>query len=651
MIFLAPALLALALAVAVPLALHFLHRQQGRRVVFPALRYLRRAEREQATRLRLRQIFLLALRVLALLLLAGAAARPFLRIGGVGHHPTSVVIILDNSLMSAAVIGERRALEHLKDAALHTVARATPDDRIWLIRGAEPWEPAVTGEPEIVADAARRTEPSASAMDLPSQIERAASILASEGEDRAREIHLLSGLRGIATGAGRALSAGPPVVVLEPPAGPTHNRAITAVEVGGGLAPRAGERSTLTVTVRTFGSVPSDEPDSLDVRLTVNGVVSAATRAPSDAVATLPFPARQTGLLAARVDIDPDAIAMDDRRHLLVDVRPPPGVELTARLPFLEEAISVLEDAGRVRRSGRGAGSVVVAPAAAGADATHRGAGVVILPPTSPVELAASNQRLGLAGIPWRFSAPALGEARLDAGATGMDRLLEDVRVRQVYGLEPVGEVADTVLIRLRTGEAWAVAGEAGPGRYVLLATPLVPEAGTIPTSAAMLPLVDRAVNEWAPGTARADDHRPGDVVALPIADSIVRPDGTTDPVRPGAVYRLVQPGVYRVLANDSLVAGFAVNPPPQASEVEALTARELADLLSDGRWATASVEDWGDAIFRRRVGRDIAVPLLVAALLVLLAESVVAATGKPRRREAVADAASGLAGTGARGG
>src|ERR1051325_6428855 len=73
--FLTPLAWLLALAVAVPLILHLFQRHQGPRVIFPALRYLRRAEKEHARRIRLRQIFLLALRVLAVLLLAFAAAR------------------------------------------------------------------------------------------------------------------------------------------------------------------------------------------------------------------------------------------------------------------------------------------------------------------------------------------------------------------------------------------------------------------------------------------------------------------------------------------------------------------------------------------------------------------------------------------------
>src|SRR5688500_1116791 len=96
--FLSPLLLLLAGAALVPLLLHLMHRRPGPRIDFPALRYLRRAQKESGRRVRLRQLLLLALRVAAVLLLALAAARPFLRTGASGHPPTDVVLVLDNSM-------------------------------------------------------------------------------------------------------------------------------------------------------------------------------------------------------------------------------------------------------------------------------------------------------------------------------------------------------------------------------------------------------------------------------------------------------------------------------------------------------------------------------------------------------------------------
>jgi hypothetical protein len=637
MTFLAPALLALGLAVAIPLALHLLQRHQGPRVVFPALRYLRRAEREHATRLRVRQVLLLALRVLAILLLAAAAAQPFLATGGRGHHPTAVVIVLDNSLASGAVVGDRRVLDHLKDAALATVAAAGPDDRLWLIRAGEPWEPALTGEPDMLAAAVRATEPAATAADLVAQLERAVSVLAAGADDRAAEVHLLSDLRGSSFPPGAPATGGPRVLVLDPPAAAVVNRGVAAVEVGGGLPPLAGEASTVTAAIAGVVDRGEAESEPVNVRLVIEGQVRSAARAPVGAVATLPLPARGPGLVTGRVEIDPDALAADDRRYFVSEVRRPPVVRIASPAPFVEEAMAVLEAAGRSARWTGGSDQVVVAPGAVGADAVRRGAGVIVLPPASTVELGATNQRLAAAGIPWGLGPPGAGEARLDAAGSGLEAVLGDVRIHRAHPLERAGEAADTVLLRLATGEPWAVAGRTDTGRYLLLATPLTPEAGTIPISAAMLPLLDRAVNAWVAGGVVHHEHHPGSVVTLPAGDSIVPPDGGADPVDAGAAYRLTRPGIYRVHSGDTVAAAFAVNPPAAASDPRRVRTRDVPGLLAGHDVRTVTARDWAGSIYHRRLGRDIVAPLLIAAALVLLIESAVAASGRAARRRSTA--------------
>jgi hypothetical protein len=159
----------------------------------------------------------------------------------------------------------------------------------------------------------------------------------------------------------------------------------------------------------------------------------------------------------------------------------------------------------------------------------------------------------------------------------------------------------------------------------VLLATPLTTAAGTLPTSAAMLPLLDRALTTWLAGAAAAGSRAPGDEVTIE-GDSLVRPDGSGEAVEPGAVERLTEPGIYRVLAGGEVAVTYAVNPPPSESDLRRLTV-ETAGLPGDVRAAT--LEDWPEVIYHRRLGRETTVALLVVALAVLLLESAVAATGR----------------------
>src|SRR5688500_8630546 len=131
--FLAPAFLLLAAAAAIPLLVHLLRRRMEQRIDFPAARYLARAERENSRKLRLRNLLLMMLRVLAVLLVALAAARPVGRLAGTGHAPTAVALVIDNGLSSSAIHDGRAILEGLKDAARRVVAASKSTDQLWLI--------------------------------------------------------------------------------------------------------------------------------------------------------------------------------------------------------------------------------------------------------------------------------------------------------------------------------------------------------------------------------------------------------------------------------------------------------------------------------------------------------------------------------------
>jgi hypothetical protein len=69
-------LLAGAALVSVPILLHLLMRQQPKRIVFPAVRFIRQRQQANRRRLRFRHLLLLTARCLAILLLVLAVARP-----------------------------------------------------------------------------------------------------------------------------------------------------------------------------------------------------------------------------------------------------------------------------------------------------------------------------------------------------------------------------------------------------------------------------------------------------------------------------------------------------------------------------------------------------------------------------------------------
>ena len=633
--FLSPLWLALGLAVAVPLILHLLQRHQGPRVIFPAVRYLQRAEREHARRIKLRQLLLLLLRAAAIIFIALAAARPFLRGGGDSHEPTAVVIILDNSMSSSLVSGDRRVLDELKDRALETVARAGGDDRFWLLRAGAPWEPALPGDAITTAARIRETESTAASADLVAAIERAHGILAQGAAGRAREIQVLSDLQSSnLRGASELSDADVALVVWAPERERVRNTAITSIEVGGGLSPRARQRSNMVVNISGDSAA-----DSVNMRLQIGNRTAGAAVGRPGAATVIPFPPQPASLVTGWVELDADALRADDRRYFVATVAPPPPVTLTRNAPFIANALAVLSDAGRIRTAGAG-GEIVIAPAGAGVSAASSGGSVVITAPETPLELPAVNRRLGELGINWRFADRASGgEARFalsDVSDVELTRALQGARVFEHYRLVRNGAArGDRVLLTLQDGSPWAVQGErASGGRFVLLASPLTPQATTLPTSLAMIPLVDRLTGTWSAAPAPPSEAQPGELVHLPAgATLVINPDGTRDTVRAGQTYYAgAQPGAYRVVRGADMIAAYVVNPPPAESVLQPASRQRLARALPGLDIELAQDADaWPDKIFQRRLGFEIWRAILFVLLVLLIIEAVAAATGRPR--------------------
>lgn len=623
-----PLFLLAAAAVAVPLLLHLFQKQDRRRVPFPALRYLQRTAREHARSIRFRQLLLLLLRVGALLLVVLAAARLHLRGQGGPHEPTALAIILDNSPSSGLVEGSRRTLDRLRELALETVSLAGEQDRIWVIRAGEPGD---VSPPGGAADARLRIEQTAvgaGAADLAASLERAAALVSDADMPRA-EIHLLSDLQASSLPGRGALLLPPdlPVVVFRPGDDPPPNRGLSDVLVGGGLSPLAGQRTQVAAHVAGSGT------ETLPVRLVVDDRVVAASQVAPGGTALLeagPFPG---GWVTGRVEIDPDQLRADDTRAFAFQVRPPPPVAITSDpSPFLDQAFQVLLLGGRVVDAGaQGRASVWIAPEGVGIESRPIGTPAFVLPPSDPTLLPALNRRLAEAGVPWQMEAGESGEAR--PGVEDFPVSMGNLVVRQSYRLVPTGEDggASRRLLTLPGGDPWLLESEGSRGPVLLLASPLEPEATTLPVSAAMVPFLEWVLLRWAAREDTPPDVAPGAQLVLPLeADRLVEPDGTVL-MRTGTARAVAtrQAGLHRIQRGDTLLDMVAVNIEPAESLLDPLPLEVLEERVGAELRVARSEGAWSRQIFPSGEGPEVWRPLLAAALLLLLTESWVAATGR----------------------
>ena len=524
--FLNPLFLLAGAIVLVPVILHLFYRQESKIFTFPAIRYLLRTERDHARQIRTQQLLLLLLRVTIVVLLVLVGARIHFPGPGGSHEPTALALVIDNSLSTTIIQDGRRLLDSLKAVARQSVSGASHDDVIWVVRAGTPWEPAVPGGIAQALSTIDATAPSHAAGALGPAIERARALV-GQSDLPNREVHVFTDLQATAFSGPLPPAADIPVVVFGAPAQNRQNRGIERVAFGGGLPPLAGSRTEAAVGI---GGGPGG--DTVGVRLYIGGQVRAAARAPSGTTVRLPAGPFPAGRVEGHVEIDADPLTADDRRYFSFAVRDPTPVALlgTASI-FLTEALAVLEEGQRISRVGPARAATLISVGGEGLERRGLAQSVLVAPHPDPAQLPALNRRLAEAGIPFRFGPPGPDGARVTSSDIAID--LGDLVVRRFFRVEPVGPddgaqgaEADAApgdgdpgaagrdrtgsRVSLSSGDPWLVAGEGPAGPYILLASPLDEVATSLPVSAAMIPLLEWAIERWSEdgGGHRADHVR-----------------------------------------------------------------------------------------------------------------------------------------------
>jgi hypothetical protein len=641
--FLHPWALALAALAAIPILLHLLRRDIAQRIPFPALRYLRRAEQRTARTIHLRDLLLLATRVLLLILLAVVAARPLAGRGGAKNHdPTDGLIIIDNTASMGRVRDGRTLLDYQLDAARSALRMAGPADRFWvgplvgtiLVAG-------VRAEDAILAlDSIEITDAGGDIIDRLIDLTTAVPVR----QDRVREAHVYTdGQASALRGGPLDLSAWGAVVIAKSSDEAGSNGTVSSLrlEPDGAVVP--GDPTAVAARIEHLMGDGDSEvaPDTVDVRLLVDGQTAAITRAAWGSEAILALPDLAAGPHTVRVETPPSGLRSDDGRQIGLIVAENPVVRLAGDSSgFVGKALQTLWMDGRIRSDA--AGGVVVIEIVEGTSQPRGPADavLVLVPPADFTELPAFQQRLSALGIPWNLT------VQTSSGAIAFDDPpdvagLADVRVAVAYSLHRQAAPAtsvDSVLIRTADNAPWLIRGSTGSRIFLLLASPIHPDATDLPTGVAMIPFLEHVLLRWSrPDQEPTWSTVAGRSVTLPArAEEIVSPTGDTVQVEGGAPWTPYRAGTWTVqVAGDEEVASLrlGVNVPIAESDF-----RPASDPDFEVALAGSQIElvdrpgDWPAAVFTARRGAEAAPWVLGAVLLLVLAELLLAAPERTAR-------------------
>lgn len=586
--FAAPWVLGGLAATAIPLILHLVARREPPVQSFPAVRYLEDTARRHQRRFKLQHWLLLAVRMALIAALVLAAAGPSRAgRGPAGHAPAALVLIVDNSLSSAAIQDGVPVLESLRTAAIGVLARAGPGDQLWLI--------TTEGKPVRGDAASLRAEldllaPQPWRLDLGAAIGTAEALLAAS--PLPGEVVVLSDLQASAV----TTASSPHLLVGVPEGSPPANLGLAAIETGPQPWTSGGR-----VTVSATGATNREAPATIHVA--GRPARQLLIRGGGSGTATMTDLAPGWHLVTA--ELAPDELRLDDAATAAVRVSPPIGADCRRDDSHLAAACQVLVENGRIVPGTE----VAVDRLAPGPS--------IIMPPEDPAALGALNRSLMARGAGWQF-----GELRTGPMLTDSSAILVGHELRRRYQLESTTAAPAGVLLTA-DGEPWLVRS----GELVLLGSRLDPSWTSLPLSAAFMPFMDLLLNRLARGEVARIGTAPGMTVTLPDRVTGIASGAGVERVEGGAGWAATQGGLHWLLASEDTIGVLEVNPDPRESVLDRADPGAVASIWPGARLETP--ERVAQLAFTVTARADLRAPLLWLAAALGLAELFLAGFGR----------------------
>jgi hypothetical protein len=351
--------LAAAAAVAVPILIHLLLRPRARAVDIGTLRFLRLVLKDSTRRRKLRRWLLLALRTLAVLLLALLFARPYFKAAGLEGRQREVVLLIDQSASMAVMQSGKTLFARAQEAAAQ-ILKDLPEQTATHLAYFDAAAVAAAAEARID----RRREPGFGGTDYGQVLRWARDVIVNSNRPQRKVILFTdlqrSGLRGTTfEGFPRDVE----VEVVEVGKALRANLAVETAEASEALI-RPNEPVMVTANLLNAGPVPAS---NVQVRLSLEGPggklpdqVQTVSLAPAarQLVRFTP-PIQKPGIYTGYVEVtSDDEFPLDNRRWLAVEARTPDRLLLVDGEPgetvYTNETY-YLEAALRLRLPSRGA--------------------------------------------------------------------------------------------------------------------------------------------------------------------------------------------------------------------------------------------------------------------------------------------------------
>ena len=531
MIFTAPLFLIGLVAVAIPVVVHLFNFRRYKKVYFSNVERLEQLQSETRKQSTLRQILIMAARILAIVFLVLAFARPVIKKGdntfASGNNLVSVYI--DNSFSMDGTDGSVSLLEKAKEKAREIVAAYGPTDRFQLMTSDVAGRQFHWLNKDDMLTEIDDVESSGSTLTIAAAVQKLSDFL-SHGGGENRQAYIISDFQASTVDLSdlkKDSTIGLTLVPLESVG--RSNVYIDSVALG---APVTNKGSSVTVEVWVCNESDEDlekQPVTLFVNERQRALATVDLPAQSRSKVDMHFVVDMTGILNCRVETVDYPVTFDDKHYFTLNVRDRIRgliVEGADRNIFLEKlfdgdsTVVMASMAVQQMDFSRIDGTDVIVldelkSMPSGMSQSLKGfvddGGTAVVILGSDVDVDSYNEALGL------FAAPRIGsrrQGRFPVAAVNFDNALysnvfaggnKDVEMPTVtdyYRLESSASTIREPIMTLSNGDEYISVTQSGAGRLYLIAAPLRDEHSDFVRQALFVPTVYNMALYSVPPTA-----------------------------------------------------------------------------------------------------------------------------------------------------
>jgi len=677
LIFLNPWFLLALLAAFLPILFHLFQHPKGEKILFSSLEFIKSIEKKRKRWLKVRQLFLLIIRTLALASLVLALARPAIK-GPIFSKRlkggTSFIILLDNSFSMGIKSGSSTLWERAKEKALGIVDLTEVEDEGLLLLFSDQPEVLLGGfthRTDLLKEAIKNAQLSFRTTDFRSSLELANSKL-REAKNLNKEIYLISDLQriGFESLSKNPLNFDPQVRLYLIPlqAESLNNLSVEKVEPKDGLLFR-NKPIQLQVTIRDYGRKGSEVKLNLDGKEQFRIPLERSDKEKQNINFRLGN--LEPGIHTGFVEVVDPILTGDNRRYftlripsslevlvlngnpgsLFLEKALNPGVEKwgifnpnvissLSRYALRPEQVIIMVDLPRPKETDlsnlecfirKGGGLLIILGKRIDLDFYNR----VLLPRLfAPLELVPKRVEEG------KF----VNMSRIEFGHPIFQELRDphqgDLSLPQFYSYYFVrGESDLQVLARFSDGSPALLEKKRKEGRVLLFTSSLDLDWSDLSVRAVFLPFLHRMVQylgrkEVAIKEEILIGHSSNWELSTQAENLIecIFPDGQKVSLKPKVSPEASWinlppfdfPGIYRLKGRRGNIDALAVNVDSQESNLSRIQGEELKRLLKTDLHFFKEDKNLAAEIFKFRYGKELSLGFLVMALLLFLGEMVV---------------------------